>query len=115
MVSSHDGNVKTADEVSAVFLFGFFSLFFLLHQLGPEAVKVTWIRFWNLTFASGDVGLCLLKLTNEIIVRAVIEFLKQFVYLMFSRHNNHPKYDCYYLVTIIAPKMGILKTNVTRW
>lgn len=73
MVSSHDGNVKTADEVSAVFLFGFFSLFFLLHQLGPEAVKVTWIRFWNLAPAGGDVGLGLLELLDEVGVGAVVE------------------------------------------
>lgn len=58
------------------FAFGIFSvlkLFLLRFYFDPEAVKVTWIRFWNLTFASGDVSLCLLQLTKEIIVRAVVK------------------------------------------
>lgn len=41
MVSSHDGKIKTADEVSAAFFLDSFSLFFLLHKLCPEAVKVS--------------------------------------------------------------------------
>ena len=35
MVSSHDGKAKTADQVSAAFFLDFFSMFFLLYQLGP--------------------------------------------------------------------------------
>ncbi len=76
MVSSYDCKVKAAGGRSAAFAFEMFSvlkLFLLRFYFGPEAVKVAWIRLWNLAFASGDVGLCLLKLTNEIIVRAVVE------------------------------------------
>ena len=76
MVSSHDGKTKTADEVSAAFLFGFFSLFFLLHKLCPEAVKVSGCRLRNLAPAGGDVGLGLLVLLEEVGIGAVVEFLK---------------------------------------
>ena len=62
----------------------FYMLFLLRFYFGPKSVKVTWIRFWNRASASGDVSLCLFQLTKEIIVRAVIEFLKQFAYRVFS-------------------------------